>query len=106
MKLVGTKANRAAVGARVRLDVVSPDGGRCSIHRVIGGGSSFGGNSLAPTVGLGDASSIEALTVSWPGSTSSQTFRDVEADRSIEITEGSESYRVLPRPGAAPDAGE
>jgi len=99
MRLVGTKANRAAVGAKVRLDVVSPDGGRRSIHRVIGGGSSFGGNSLAPTVGLGDAHSIESLTVTWPGSGIRQTFRDIEADRSIEITEGSDSYRVLPRLG-------
>ena len=97
LKLVGTKANRAAIGAKIRVDIASPGGGRRSIHRVIGGGSSFGGNSLAPTIGLGAAKSVEALTVSWPGSGTSQTFRGLAVDRSIEITEGGASYRVLPR---------
>ena len=97
MKLVGTKANRSAIGAKVRLDLVSPDAGRRSLYRVIGGGSSFGGNSLAPTIGLGDAKSIEALTVTWPGSGAVQTFGDLAMDESIELTEGEASYRVLPR---------
>jgi hypothetical protein len=97
MKLVGTKVNRSAIGAKVRLDLVLSDGGHRSIHRIIGGGSSFGGNSLAPTIGLGDAKSIKTLTVSWPGSGAVQTFGNLAMDQSIEITEGAASYRVVPR---------
>jgi hypothetical protein len=96
LKLIGTRSNRAAIGAKVRLDLRDADGRRRSIHRVIGGGSSFGGNCLSPPIGLGDAASIEALTVAWPGG-ASQTFRGLAPDRSIEITEASDSVRVLPR---------
>ncbi len=43
-----------------------------------------------------------SLTVSWPTSQTTQTFRDVAADQAIEITEESPSFRVLhQRPVAA-----
>lgn len=99
VKLVGTRSNRSAIGAKVRLDVTTPDGGERAIHRVINGGSSFGGNSLTPTIGIGDAKVIASLTVVWPGTGTSQTFHNLAADQSIEVTEGESSYRVLPRRG-------
>jgi hypothetical protein len=41
--------------------------------------------------------------VSWPTSRTTQTFRDLAADQMIEITEGADSYRVVPqRPLAIP----
>ena len=55
LRLVGTRSNRSAIGARIRVDVRDPDGSTRSIHRLVSGGSSFGGNSLAQTIGLGDA---------------------------------------------------
>src|SRR5262249_45554881 len=94
LKLIGTRSNRAAIGAKVRLDLVDADGRGWSIPRVIGGGSSFGGNSLSPPIGLGDAASIDALTVAWPGG-ASQTVHGLQADRSYEITEASDSFRAL-----------
>jgi len=99
LKLVGTRANRSAIGAKLRLDLVLPGGVRRSIHRVIGGGSSYGGNSLSPTIGIGDAQAVEALTVVWPGSGTVGTYRDLPTDGSLEIVEGSDTYRVLPRRG-------
>jgi hypothetical protein len=98
VKLVGTRTNRAALGASLRVDLVSPDGHMRSIHRTIGNNSSFGGNSLTETIGLLDATRVAALTVSWPTSRTTQTFHDLAADRSIEITEGSPKVRVLRRP--------
>ena len=55
VKLVGTRTNRAAIGAGIRVDLVSPDGRTRSIHRTVGNNSSFGGNSLVETIGLLDA---------------------------------------------------
>jgi hypothetical protein len=98
VKLVGTRTNRAALGAKIRLDLPGPDGAVVSRHRTITAGSSFGGNPLACTVGLGRAEAIRALEVSWPTSRTRQTFRDVPIDRSIEITEGRESFRILDAP--------
>ncbi len=54
VKLVGTKTNRAALGAKIRVDVKSADGQMRSIYRTVGNNSSFGGNSLVEMIGLGD----------------------------------------------------
>jgi hypothetical protein len=95
VKLIGTKTNRAALGAKIRVDLKAANGATRSIHRTIGNNSSFGGNSLVETIGLLDATHVTELTVSWPTSRTTQTFRDLAADQAIEITEGSNSFRVL-----------
>src|SRR5262249_22046984 len=96
LKLVGTKTNRAAIGAEVRVDYRDPDGKKHSVYRTVSSGSSFGGNSLVVHVGLNTAAKAESVNVRWPGGKSASTFRDVEADQTLEITEGKESYRKLP----------
>lgn len=106
LKLVGTRSNRAAIGARARVDCRGPDGLSRTIHRVVGSGSSFGGNSLVVHFGLDAATSVERVTVIWPGGKEVQMFRDLNADQTVEITEGAATYRVLPSsrltvPGAA-----
>ena len=95
VKLVGTRTNRAALGARIRVDLEGDDGLSRSIYRMIGTNGSFGGNSLVETIGLGEVTSVARLTVSWPTSRTVQTFRDVAADQAITITEGSDSYRAV-----------
>ncbi len=98
VKLRGTKSNRAALGAKIRVDLKSGDGPLRSIHRTVGNNSSFGGNSLVETIGMLDAKRVEVLTVSWPTSRTTQTFREIPANRSIEIVEGASDYTVLPAP--------
>jgi hypothetical protein len=94
LRLIGTRSNRAAIGARVRLDLSGPDGPR-SVHRLIGGGSSFGNNPLTQTIGLGRASSVSALEIRWPGGAICQVARNLPMDQAVEITEGGEGYRLL-----------
>jgi hypothetical protein len=95
VRLVGTKTNRSAIGAKLRADIKSKDGQTRSIHRTIGNNSSFGGSTLIETIGLIDDSEVALLSVSWPTSKSSQTFNNVAADQMLEITEGMASYRVV-----------
>ncbi len=98
VKLVGIRTNRAALGARIRVDLPGPGGTIVGRHRTISAGSSFGGNPLACTVGLGPAATIRALEVSWPTSGTRQTFARVPIDRAVEITEGRPEFRVLDAP--------
>ena len=102
VKLVGSTTNRAALGARIKVDVQGPDGERRSIYRTIGNNGSFGGNSLVESIGLIDATSVAELTVSWPVSKTTQTFRDIPADQAIEITEGIDELKPLPQPWIGP----
>ena len=55
MKLVGTRSNRAALGAKIRADIREPGVNARSIYRTIGTNGSFGGNSLVELFGLGEA---------------------------------------------------
>ncbi len=79
LRLRGVQANRAAIGARVRVDVVTPAGPR-SIHHVVGTGGSFGSSSLQAELGLGDATSITAIEILWPGSGNRSRFEGAEQD--------------------------
>jgi hypothetical protein len=98
IKLVGTKTNRSAIGARIQVDARSADGKVRSIHRTVGNNGSFGGNPLVETIGLGADTRVATLLVSWPTSKTAQTFHDITADQAIEVTEGVEKYRVLRQP--------
>ncbi len=95
VKLVGTRTNRSAIGARIRADLVLPDGRKRSIYRTIGNNSSFGGNSLTELIGLGGVERLAELVIQWPTSRTTQTFRDIPANQFIEITEGSDGFRII-----------
>ncbi len=96
VKLIGSKTNRSALGASIKATIANADGSPRQIHRTIGNNSSFGGNALTETLGLGDASRISELVVTWPTSKTTQTYHDLEAGRTIEITEGTDSIKVRP----------
>jgi hypothetical protein len=95
VRLIGTKTNRAAIGARVRVDLPRPDGGVASVHREVTSGSSYGGNPFAQTIGLGKAEAVRTLEINWPTSQTRQTIHGVPVDHAIEITEGRDGFRVL-----------
>ncbi len=102
LRLNGVKANRLAVGARIKAVVATPSGPR-EIHRVVSSGGSFGASSLRPHLGLGRADSVELLEIRWPGSNLVQQFRGpIAADATYEITEGqSEMKRYVAAPVGA-----
>jgi hypothetical protein len=95
LKLVGTQSNHSALGARIRVDVQDSEGVVRSVYRQVGGGASYGGNSLVELVGLGDAQRASKVTVHWPASGTEQTFRDVKGDQTLEIIEGTSTLRSL-----------
>jgi FG-GAP-like repeat/ASPIC and UnbV len=94
LRLIGTKSNRAAIGARVQISLSGPDGRR-SVNRVIGGGSSFGNNPLTSTIGLGRATAVDRLEIIWPDGGSHQVVRDLPIEKGLEITQGNEAFRLF-----------
>lgn len=89
VRLVGTRSNRSAFGATIRATLRMPDGTTQLRHRVVGTNSSFGGNALAQTIGLGDARTVESLEITWPAGGGRQVFRNLARDTALVITEGS-----------------
>ena len=93
LKLVGKETNRAAIGARIK--VVTAGAKPLTVHRHVSSGSSFGGNPLQQTIGLGKASSVATVEVFWPTSRTTQVFHDVAVNQAFEITELAKEYRQL-----------
>lgn len=85
VRLAGTRSNRAAIGARLRLDVIE-NGQPRSLWRTVGAGSSFGGNPLAQHFGQGKAKPVQ-LTVHWP----SGLVQEVRVrGENLDVKEGEE----------------
>jgi hypothetical protein len=102
-KLMGTKSNRAAIGARVTIRA----GGVQQIGEVRGGGSYLSQNDLRLHFGLGGAAKIESIEVRWP-SGKVETLANVAADSIYRIVEGAgiRDSQPLPPPGTdAPNGG-
>jgi len=84
VELVGVQSNRDAVGARVSIKV----NGKPQMREVVLGDGYGSQNSLRQHFGIGDATSVDELIVKWPRSGIVQTFKNVAANRIVEITEG------------------
>jgi hypothetical protein len=94
LKLVGTKANRAAIGAHIKVTVQTPAGSR-ELHRVVSSGGNFGSNPLRREIGLGDATAITAVDIRWPGSDTRQRLTGLELNRSYQLREGDATALAL-----------
>src|SRR5262249_23017442 len=62
LKLIGTKSNRDAIGARVRVE----SGGLTQIREVDGGNGYAGQSTRRIHFGLGSAAKIDRLEIRWP----------------------------------------
>lgn len=91
VKCVGTKSNRSAIGARIKVTTAGPS--PRTIYRWVSSGSSFGANPLEQHIGLGKAEKVAELEVFWPTSNTTQTFKDMAVNQGIEVAEGAKDFR-------------
>ncbi len=94
LKLEGVRANRCAIGARVRVDIEEKGKVR-SLHRTVGSGGSFGANPLRVELGLGKAEKIVAVEILWPGSGTRQSVRGLKLDQAYVVREGQADARTI-----------
>ncbi len=97
LSLEGLRSNRSAIGAHLHLRVQDADGTQRSVHRHVGGSSSFGANPLRQTIGLGEATQILSLDITWPLRGSRQRFTDLPLDAALRIVEGTAQPERLTR---------
>ncbi|MGH7455910.1 MAG: CRTAC1 family protein, partial [bacterium] len=87
LKLEGVQTNRAAIGARIKIAVDMEKGSR-DIHSTVTTGGSFGASSLQQEIGLGQATSISEIEITWPTTGKVQVFKNVGMDQMLKIREG------------------
>jgi hypothetical protein len=82
----GTRSSRSAIGARVEILA----GDRTQRQELMAGRSYLSQSELILTFGLGTATKVDKLIVTWPGG-GEQTLHDVEADQLLHIRRQDDS---------------
>jgi hypothetical protein len=82
LHLTGTKSNRDAIGAVVRIY----HGGETQMRTVRGGSSYLSQSELPLTFGVGKSDRIDRLAVEWPSGTT-QEFKNVSTAKAYELHE-------------------
>ncbi len=99
IRCIGTRSNRSAIGARVKVTVA----GRDQIDEVMSGSSYYSHNDLRLHFGLGTADQAERVEVSWPSGIK-DSFDNVRGNQIVVVQEGrgvvkSEAFRATGRAG-------
>jgi len=89
LHLIGTKANRDAVGARVTYQAGDLKRSRMKV----GGGSFLSSHDPRLVLGLGPRTKIDWLEVNWPQPGATERFANLPLDRYITIVEGTGKWK-------------
>jgi hypothetical protein len=87
LSLKGDKSNRSAIGTRIKISF-KDNGVLRTVYRDVNSGGSFGSSTLRREIGIGQATVVDEITISWAGSNKVQTFKDIAANQCISIVEG------------------
>jgi len=83
IKCIGTKSNRSAIGARVR--VVT--GKHSQINEVMSGSSFMSQNDLRLHFGLGQAKQADSVEIRWPLGLV-ESFKNIQGNQLLILQEG------------------
>jgi len=84
LKLVGTKCNRTAIGARAYVRT----GKHVQMDEVHSGTSVMSQSDLRLHFGLGDARIVDSIEIKWPTTQKVERFANVKTNRILTIREG------------------
>ena len=95
LKLEGTTANKAAIGARVAISI-QENGQERMLYRTVNAGASFGNNTLALELGLRKATAVNWVKVQWPcKDCPDQQFTGMEINKAYKIVEGENKVKEM-----------
>jgi hypothetical protein len=94
LKLEGVKANKAAIGSRIKV-TFTEKGVKRSVYKDVNSGGSFGSSPLRQEIGIGQARVIDEIEIKWAGSQTVQRFRNINPNQFLHITEGDDHPEVI-----------
>jgi enediyne biosynthesis protein E4 len=94
IKLIGTRCNRSAIGARVRVLT----GSHAQMDEVRSGSSVMSQSDLRLHFGLGKTQIVDLIEVRWPTTQKFERFTQVKANQILMIREGSGIVDSVPPP--------
>ncbi|MEO6038678.1 MAG: CRTAC1 family protein [Saprospiraceae bacterium] len=94
LKLEGTKSNRCAIGAKLKVKF-HENGVERMVYREVNSGGSFGCSPLRREIGIGKAAVIDEITIVWPASGITQVLTNVKPNQFIKVKEGQDGFEPL-----------
>jgi hypothetical protein len=95
LKLEGIESNKGAIGTQVKL-TFQENGKQRSVYRDVNSGGSFGCSPLRREIGIGQATMVDEIEISWHGSKRVQVFKNVKPNSFYKITEGNNQLQQVP----------
>lgn len=94
LQLEGTRSNRPSIGARIRV-LITENGKQRMVYREVNSGGSFGCSPLRQSIGIGSAKIIDEITITWPASGITQTYKNITPNQYLKITEGTPEFKTV-----------
>lgn len=94
LKLEGTDSNRSAIGAKIKVSF-RENGVSRSVYRILNSGGSFGASALRSEIGVGQATIIDQIEITWPKSQKKEVFKNVKPNQYIKIIEGENNFSKI-----------
>ncbi len=94
LNLEGVRANRVAIGSRIKV-TFTENGVKRSVYKDVNSGGSFGSSPLEQEIGIGQAKLIDEIQIKWAGSETVQYFKNVVPNQFLHITEGNNQVEVI-----------
>nr|WP_294789801.1 CRTAC1 family protein [uncultured Mucilaginibacter sp.] len=89
--LEGTTSNKLAIGAKLKV-CFTDNGQKRIVYRDINSGGSFGSNPLAQHIGIGAATVVDSIVITWPVTKKLQRFTNIPVGTVVEIKEGQNKW--------------
>jgi tetratricopeptide (TPR) repeat protein len=94
LQLEGTESNRSAIGTKVKV-TFKENGVSRSVHRILNSGGSFGASALRMEVGIGQATIIDQIEITWPKNQKKKVFKNIQPNQLIKIIEGENNFSKI-----------
>lgn len=95
LKLEGIKANKSAIGARVKIIASNEKGENQTFYNRLNSGGSFGANPLLIEQGLGTYNNIDRIEIIWPGQKNAQIINNVKSGSYLKITQDESLFEEI-----------
>ncbi len=92
--LEGIDSNRSAIGTKIKVSFKEKGVSR-SVFRIVNSGGSFGASALRMEIGIGQATVIDQIEITWPKSQKKQVFKNIQPNQFIKITEGEKNFSKI-----------
>lgn len=86
--LEGTTGNRSAIGTKIKVSF-KENGKNRVVYRELNSGGSFGSSPLRREIGVGQATVIDEIAITWSNTHKTQIFSNIKPNQVLKIKEGS-----------------